>query len=356
MKLRLINDKMLIFEKERRKPMASERNREMRRREFIRLSAAAAASFPLMGWKPGNKFAPPKETRHAKVALIKTKDRYDGVKKALALVEPPPVKGIPVFIKPNFNTSDPAPGSTHNDTLVAIISEVRKFGCGPITLGERSGPPATAKVMAEKGIFDLSKELNFSLINFEELDETGWVPFKPEGCHWSEGFAIPKAVVEAPYIISTCCLKTHGFGGVFTMSLKLAVGLTPKRLMRELHRSPDMRRMIAEINLGYRPQLIILDGVEAFVDGGPSTGKKVEAGIFLAGTDRVAVDMTGLAVLKELGSNEAIMGKKITEQEQIARAIELGLGVSDPASIELITPDKESQAYAEKIKAILQQG
>ncbi len=336
--------------------MKGEKRGTLGRRDFLRLSAAAAASVPFFGFDRFQKEAASVVSSKAKVALIKTNNRQEGVRQAFSLLEPPSMKGIPVFIKPNFNTSDPAPGSTHNDTLTAIIAEARKRGCGPITLGERSGPPPTAKVMQEKGIFDLAKELNFSLINFEELAENEWVPFKPEGSHWSDGFAIPRPVVEAPYVISTCCLKTHGFGGVFTMSLKLAVGLTPKRLMREMHRSPDMRRMIAEINLGYQPKFILLDGVEAFVDGGPSTGQKVQADVFIAGTDRVAVDMVGLAVLKELGSNEAIMGRKIGEQEQIARAIELGLGINNPAAIELVTPDEKSRLYAEKIRSILQQG
>ncbi|MDH4350456.1 MAG: DUF362 domain-containing protein, partial [Gemmatimonadota bacterium] len=60
----------------------------------------------------------------------------------------------------------------------------------------------------------------------------------------------------APVIDRTCCLKTHGAGGVFTMSMKLSVGLTPKRIRRTMHRSPDMRRMIAELNQGYRTDLI----------------------------------------------------------------------------------------------------
>ncbi len=68
--------------------------------------------------------------------------------------------------------------------------------------------------------------------------------------------------------------------------------------------------MIAEINLGYRPQLIVLDGVEAFVDGGPSTGKKVEADVFVGGTDRVAVDAVGVAILKDLGSNDCHYGNQ----------------------------------------------
>jgi uncharacterized protein (DUF362 family) len=140
------------------------------------------------------------------------------------------------------------------------------------------------------------------------------------------------------------------------MSLKLAVGMTPKRLMRELHGSPDIRKMIAELNLGYRPEFIVMDGVEAFVDGGPSNGKKVDAHVLIGGTNRVAVDAVGVAILKELGSNEAIMSMKIFEQEQIQRAVELGLGSGRPDQIEFVTPDAASRAYAEKIRAILAQG
>lgn len=114
--------------------------------------------------------------------------------------------------------------------------------------------------------------------------------------------------------------------------------------------------MIAEINLGYKPQLIVLDGLEAFVDGGPMKGERKEANIFLAGDDRVAIDAISIAVLKDLGSNQSIMGRKIFEQEQIARAVELGLGISSPDQIEFLTPDKKSQEYAEKLRKILAQG
>ncbi len=105
-----------------------------------------------------------------------------------------------------------------------------------------------------------------------------------------------------------------------------------------MHRSPDMKKMIAELNAGFKPQLIVLDGIDAFVDGGPSRGDLRKADVVIAGHDRIAVDAVGLAVLKELGSNDAIMGKKIFEQEQIRRAVELGLGVGSPGQIEMITP------------------
>jgi len=227
-----------------------------------------------------------------------------------------------------------------------------------MTIGERSGPPSTQSVLEDKGIFEMAKKLDTQIINFEDLEEKDWIQFNPSGNHWKNGFYIPRPVVEAEYVVSTCCLKTHQYGGVFTLSIKLAVGMTPKRLMRELHRERDnaMRKMIAEINLGYKPQLIVLDGVEAFVDGGPSQGTKKTANVFIAGKDRIAIDAVGIAVLKLLGSNEAIMGRKIFEQEQIARAVELGLGISGPEQIEFITPDKASREYSEKLRPILLQG
>jgi uncharacterized protein (DUF362 family) len=259
-------------------------------------------------------------------------------------------------IKPNFNTSDDAPGSTHNDTLTQLVTELQERDARSVTVGESSGPPQTRGVMERKGIFDLASQMRFGVVNFEEVPESDWVFFKPEGTHWPEGFHLPRMVVDSEYLVSTCCLKTHGSGGVFTMSLKLSVGLTPKPIRRTMHRSPDMRRMIAELNAGYRPRLIVLDGVSAFTDGGPSRGTLKAGNVMIVGDDRVAVDAVGLAVLKELGSNEGIMGRKIFEQEQIARAVELGLGARSPGDIELVTGDPESLAYAKTLEGILAQG
>ena len=321
------------------------------RRDFLISSATAAAGLAV-GPAAGSLLARDTgaKTGMTTVALIKTGDRRRGVAEAMKLLQVPSLAGRKVLIKPNFNTADPAPGSTHNDTLGAIVSGLKSRGAASVTVGERSGPPETQKVLEDKGILALSGSLGFGIINFEELAEADWVPFNAPGNHWENGFFIPKPVVESEYTVSTCCLKTHAYGGVFTMSLKLAVGLTPKRLMRQLHRSPDQRRMIAEINQGYTPALIILDGVEAFVDGGPSQGKLVRAEVFIAGTDRVAVDAVGLSVLKDLGSNEVIMKTGVFEQEQIRRAVELGLGVSGPEKIRFVTPDTASAAYADKIK------
>lgn len=289
------------------------------------------------------------------VYVIKTGDRRQGVKKAIELLQIPLLKGKQVLIKPNFNTADPAPGSTHNDTLVTIISELQKKKPASITVGERSGPPRTQDVAREKGIPELAAQLGFNFLNFEELGQEEWVPQNFPGCHWENGFAIPKPVLQADYLVSTCCLKTHAYGGIFTMSLKLSVGLTPKKLMRQLHSSPFMRKMIAEINYAYHPDIIIMDGVEAFVDGGPARGERVAAEVIIAGYDRVAVDAIGLAMLKLLGSNKKIMETKIFDQEQIQRAAELGLGVKSLREIKLVGPDLSSRELVRQLEKILAQ-
>jgi uncharacterized protein (DUF362 family) len=327
----------------------------MRRRDFLKHTAAGAAAISTVG---RDLFALPQTQAIARVALVKTTDRIQGVPAVLKLLSFPSPKGKKVLIKPNFNTADPAPGSTHNDTLRQLVLQMKERGAAKITIGERSGPPATKSVIEQKGIPALAEELGFDIINFEELPPEGWVHCNPEGNHWQNGFDVARPVTEAEYLVWTCCLKTHGSGGIHSLSLKLAVGVTNKSLMKELHgaRQTHMRRMIAEVHQAFTPQVIVLDGVDAFVDGGPSRGTLVKAGVIIAGTDRIAVDAVGLAVLKQLGSNAAIMGTKIFEQEQLQRAVELKLGITNPQQIRIVTGDDESRKYAALVEPILAQG
>ena len=296
----------------------------------------------------------------SRVALVKTEDRKYGVDTSLNALKINPVKGKDILIKPNFNTADITPGSTHNDTLAALVEKLWAMGAKSISLGERSYPP-TVEVMEKKGVLPLLEKLNVKVIDFDTLNEKDWIAFKPKGTHWSKGFRIARPIVESECLVSTCCLKTHQYGGVFTLSLKLHVGVVPTsrngyEYMGELHSSPHQRKLIAEINEPFKPALIVLDGIDAFVDGGPGTGKRAKGKVFLASTDRVAIDAVGVALLKHLGSNDRIMGKKIFEQEQIARAAELGLGASSPAAIEIIPADGQSKNYRDQVTKILEQG
>jgi uncharacterized protein (DUF362 family) len=295
----------------------------------------------------------------SRVALVKTTDRKKGVRNALETLGINPCNGKDVLIKPNFNTADATPGSTHNDTLLALVEEIWGMGAKSVSLGERSYPP-TRQVMEEKGILPFLEKLQVKVIDFDELSNADWVLIKPKEGHWPNGFRVARPILEAECLVSTCCLKTHQHGGIFTMSLKLHVGVVPTTrhgydYMRQLHGSPHQRRMIAEINQAFTPALVVLDGVDAFVDGGPASGKRAKGNIFLASSDRVAIDACGVAMLKLLGSNQAVMGRPIFEQEQIVRAVELGLGASSPASIELIA-GPESVALRDQAADMLKTG
>ncbi len=325
------------------------------RRDFLKYSGAVGGAL-LFGLQEDLAMASSK----SRVAFVGTEDRKSGVSLSIKTLGINPVKNKDVLIKPNFNTADQTPGSTHNDTLVALVEAVWEMGAKSIRLGERSYP-RTRSVMEQKGILPLMEARDVEIIDFDDLDPKDWVKVTPEDSHWQDGFRVARPILEAECLVSTCCLKTHQYGGVFTMSLKLHVGVVPTSrhgypYMSELHGSPHQRKLIAELNAPFKPDLVVLDGIDAFVDGGPATGKRAKGNAFLAATDRVAIDAVGLAILKSLGSNAQIMNTKIFEQEQIARAAEIGLGAASPSEIELVAANSESQNYRDSIVEILNRG
>jgi uncharacterized protein (DUF362 family) len=70
----------------------------------------------------------------------------------------------------------------------------------------------------------------------------------------------------------------------------------------------------------------------------------------------VAIDAVGLAILQYLGSNNQIMNTKIFEQEQIARAAEIGLGAASPSEIEVLAANAESRKYRNRVVEMLNRG
>jgi uncharacterized protein (DUF362 family) len=367
------------------------------RRDFLRLSARAMGgllTLPILqackrlGWIEDNENPTILPTRHvlttatpvitiapqisptvttgvARIALVRTRDRRQGVARAISLLKDISVNGKRILLKPNFNSADPPPASTHPDTLRTLIESLQGMGASAITVADRSGMGDTRRVMKNLGIDAMSKELGFELLILNELtDEKDWTLVRTAGDHWQNGFPVARRVLESDAVVQTCCLKPHRFGGHFTLSLKNSVGLVGKYMgsagynyMIELHNSSYQRSMIAEINAVYNPDLIVLDGVEAFIDDGPERGTKVWGEVILAGTDRVAIDAVGLAVLRSLGYKGVAASGPLFAQEQIARAVELGLGIDRADKIEFVTDDSESATFTSQIRErMLQSG
>jgi uncharacterized protein (DUF362 family) len=174
--------------------------------------------------------------------------------------------------------------------------------------------------------------------------------------NWTGTVRLPTAVTTADHMIILSCVKTH-FIAEFTMSLKISLGLVhPGDRSRagnlKVHDTKVLHKQSAQINKAFTPSLVIQDGYAAVSSGGPTvndrppaapSGWKAETAnpkVFIVSTDRIAADVTGIAVLQTVSpAFEQIMKTKPFENPQIKDAIAAGgLGISDPSAYDLSGP------------------
>jgi len=179
------------------------------------------------------------------VFLLKTNNRVEGITELLEYFDISDFKSKKVGFKANFNSADPFPATTHPDTLQTLIRSIKKVKPEKIILAERSGMGDTRTVLEKMGVMDIAKKEDFEVRILDEEDADNWLEIKKNGNHWMNGFYISKIFKESDKIVQTCCLKSHRFGGIFTLSLKNSVGMVAKKIpgktynyMEELHTSP----------------------------------------------------------------------------------------------------------------------
>jgi uncharacterized protein (DUF362 family) len=291
----------------------------------------------------------------SKVYVVKTEDRERSIRELLGYFDLDSLQGKRVALKANYNSPDPYPATTHIDTLRAIVDALKEQDA-EIILAERSGMGGTRNVLEELGVYRLAEEKDFQVVVLDEIGGDEWI--KQSGEHWKRGYLFAKVFHEADAVIQTCCLKTHRFGGHFTMSLKNSVGMIAKRAqggfydyMLELH-APllHQREKIAEVNASYTPRVVIMDGISGFNTGGPDKGTLIEPGIILASEDRIALDAAGVAVLRTYGTTKEVEEGGIFQQAQIARAVQLGLGATGTENMEVISVNDDAKEICEKIE------
>jgi uncharacterized protein (DUF362 family) len=291
----------------------------------------------------------------SQVFLVKTEDRVEGLQRGLAMFDQSDFQGKNIFVKPNYNTHDATPGSTHNDILRTTVSWLKDQGCGPMTVGDRSYEGAS-QVYDYLGIQPIADEMGFDLIDLALMEPDQWEMVDFDGCTWTYGIPFARPIREADAVVNLACLKTHAYGGHFTMSLKNSIGMVAGSIpgenydyMDELHAANYMRRMIADVNVAYKPDLVVIDGILAFTDGGPWAGTLANPGVILLGTDRVAIDAVGVAILRYLGTTRVVRQWGVFDQEQLYRAVELGLGAGSWDKIEIIADSPEGEAFVREL-------
>jgi uncharacterized protein (DUF362 family) len=344
------------------------------RRQFLAVSALAGIGILSGGYfymKTTKKDEPPESqdsedegvtpySGESDVFIVKTSDRRAGVNSLLEKFDLSEYRSKTVAMKANYNSADPFPASTHLDTLGAIVENLNEAGTVGITLAERSGMGDTDEVLEQMGVYILANRLGFDAVPLENEGADGWAKMEADWLHWKDGFYVSKVFLDSEKVVQTCCLKTHRYGGHFTMSLKNSVGLVAKRVpggshdyMSELHGSPHQRRMIAEINGFYGVDIVVMDAIRAFVNRGPDIGDVVNPNLLLASRDRVAMDAVGVAILRNYGSTDDVMRGKIFDLDQIKRAAEIGVGVDSTDKINLVPVNDDAIEVVNEIYQIL---
>jgi uncharacterized protein (DUF362 family) len=239
--------------------------------------------------------------------------------------------GDRVLLKPNFNSGDPPPNSTDIPLLVTLIRLLYDYGAGRVIVGEgsRHPPTSTRFELRRAGVFEACKRAGAEV---EVFGDSGWVPVSTRG-HLLRWIEAARPLVECDRLVFACCLKTHWLTR-FSISLKHTVGCIRPRHRARLHFGGHIEERVAEIASAFRPDLVVVDGRQAYSSGGPCYGFVCDPGVLIAGTDRVAVDVTGIRCLQSLPG--CSLSREARQYAQIKHAIELGLGTGDDERIDLV--------------------
>ncbi len=203
-------------------------------------------------------------------------------------------RGDKVLVKPNFNSPDPFPAATDLVFLQAVIEFILETGA-KVTVGESSGGVwrPSRNVFHKLSVPGLAKKLGVELIAFEERP-ADWVRIMIHG-DYLDSVMMPRSAYEADRLVYLPCMKTHQLAW-FSGAMKLAFGFVAPGQRRSFHLG-NLQQKLAEVNMCWQPDLIIMDGRKAFVTGGPDRGQVVEPGLLIASGDLIGTDIEAMKVL-----------------------------------------------------------
>jgi uncharacterized protein (DUF362 family) len=195
-----------------------------------------------------------------------------------------------------------------------------------ITIGEGSGWADTFHAFKASGIDDVAKRWGVKLVDLN-MDE--FVEVNPPNPLSLKHVRVAKTALDS-IIISVPKLKVHGSATV-TLSLKNMMGaLASKGVMH----NGQLNKNIADLASTLKPSVAVIDGIIAG-EGHETGGTPVEMNLVIAGTDPVATDAVG----------SAVMGIPPSEVRHLRFAEEKGLGTCD---LEKITVLGETIEYVKR--------
>ncbi|MFQ6074306.1 MAG: DUF362 domain-containing protein [Candidatus Bathyarchaeia archaeon] len=259
----------------------------------------------------------------SKVAIVKGTSPVETTAKALEMVESDVdsvlSKKKPVLIKPNYiNSKHPSTGITTDSRVIeGIVKFLRERKIEEIIIGEGSGFADTFQAFKVAGVDAVAERWGVKLV---DLNKDEFVDVNPPDPLSLKKVRVAKTALEST-IISVPKLKPHRIAGV-TLSLKNMMGALASK--GSMHRG-RLSRNIVDLASVLRPSISVVDGIIAG-EGHETSGNPVEMNLVIAGTDPVAVDAVGAAV----------MGIPPTDVKHLILAEKKGLGTCNLEEIAVL--------------------
>ena len=264
---------------------------------------------------------------HSKVALVKRLKRetdQELVWLALDLIGAAAYlsRFASFLLKPNYVVDRPPRGglTTRPESLDGIITYLfQKVGKTPdqVMIGEGGDPSSTESAFTTCGARNLAEKHRVRLVNLNE-DEKEKVTLKSPLSLREVNVARTARTVEC--LISVPTLKTHSMA-VTTLAMKNCMGcILPKGIMHS-----SLHEKIADLAALINPKLSVIDGIIG-AEGNEVSGDPVPMGVIIAGTDYVAVDTVG----------SAVMGYSPKECKYLQYGAKKGLGTCDLSEIDIV--------------------
>lgn len=231
---------------------------------------------------------------------------------------------------------------THPEVVKALCEFLRDAGASKIYVVEGIVEPESWPVF---GYTEAVKDTGAELVDLNWYAPfSGWAAASPGTDPLVyESFTFNPALTEIDTFISVPKLKTHYTAGV-TLAMKNLVGIGPvgyyRREEGQTYRSAmhggledgvDKRliRVIMDLNRARPVHYSLIDGIWTCEGGeGPwqKTMQQVKPGLLIGGTDPVAVDAVGTAVMGFDPASEDRAGPFIRSENYLRMAADMGLG------------------------------
>ncbi len=222
-----------------------------------------------------------------------------------------------VLIKPACNSPYAFPATTDLNVVRTMVEMVRTR-TEHVTVGDSSGMmhKPTKVAFDGMGLTKLARDLDVPLVNFDDYE---WTARHDDRATYLKDVHITSILAQFDRLVFLPTMRTHAWARI-TMALKIGMGCVLLSDRKRMHRE-HLEEMLGELNLYFTPDLVILDGRQCFINGGPDSGEIRAPGLLLGGTARVALDTAAVRILQKFGAAQLDMSAEDVPMIRTARQL-----------------------------------